>query len=266
MAAGGMTKSNVIGCIGGQKFPAVVAAFQAFEKGAKAVNPKVTVKTVYLNSWEDQSLGKEAANSLIAQKADLLIHNADQAGKGMFDAAKAAKGVLVFGTNRDQNNVAPDLTLGSAVIEMPHIFVEFARGAQDNNFQSEIVPLTMANQSIGAHWNPKLKSKTIRRISGTERRRACGASRRNSRTAWRKWRRQKHTSENHRWRRSADCGRNSVGRGSAALEIAARSHKNRRWRGASTLHAGAGFHRRGKHSAQRFSEPCFRRPPLDQAS
>ncbi len=40
MAAGGMTKTNVIGCIGGQKFPAVADAFTAFEKGAKAVNPK----------------------------------------------------------------------------------------------------------------------------------------------------------------------------------------------------------------------------------
>jgi basic membrane protein A len=159
MTAGGMTKSNVIGCIGGQKFPAVAAAFEAFEKGAKEVNPKVTVKTVYLNSWEDQGLGKEAANSLIAQKADFLIHNADQAGKGMFDAAKTAKGVMVFGTNRDQNDVAPNITLGSAVIEMPHIFVEFARGVKENNFQAAIVPLTMANQSIGAHWNPKLKSK-----------------------------------------------------------------------------------------------------------
>jgi basic membrane protein A len=159
MAAGGMTKSNVIGCIGGQKFPAVAAAFTAFENGAKAVNPKVVVKTVYLNNWEDQGRGKEAANSLIAQKADFIIHNADQAGKGMFDAAKAAKGVMVFGTNRDQNDVAPALCLGSAVIEMPHAFKEVVKSVQDKSFKPEMQKMTMANGNMSVHWNPALKSK-----------------------------------------------------------------------------------------------------------
>lgn len=159
MAAGGMTKTNVLGCIGGQKFPAVVAAFQAFEQGAKAVNPKVAVKTIYLNSWEDQNKGKEAANSLIAQKADMLIHNADQAGKGMFDAAKAAKGVLVFGTNRDQNDVAPQICLASAVIAMPHAFVQVVKSVEDKSFKPVFVDLNSANDNIELDWNATLKSK-----------------------------------------------------------------------------------------------------------
>ena len=159
MAAGGMTKTNVVGCIGGQKFPAVADAFTSFEKGAKAVNPKVVVKTIYLNSWEDQNKGKEAANSLLAQKADFLIHNADQAGKGMFDAVKNAKGVMVFGTNRDQNNIAPNQCLGSAVIEMPRAFQQVGKSVQDQKFQPAMQKLTMANGNITAHWNPQLKPK-----------------------------------------------------------------------------------------------------------
>ena len=159
MAAGGMTKTNVIACMGGQKIPPVVNAFNAFEKGAKAVNPKVIVKTAYVGSWEDQNKGKEQANTLIAQKADFIIQNADQAGKGLFDAAKAAKGVMVFGTNRDQNDVAPDLCLGSAVIEMPHAFLEVAKSVQDKTFKAELHDLTMKNGNITVHWNPKLKSK-----------------------------------------------------------------------------------------------------------
>ena len=35
MAAGGMTKSNVIGLIGGMKLPVIASTFDAFEKGAK---------------------------------------------------------------------------------------------------------------------------------------------------------------------------------------------------------------------------------------
>lgn len=159
MAAGGMTKTNVLGCIGGADFPAVANAFKAFEKGAKAVNPKVVVKTAYLGSWEDQNKGKEQTNALIAQKADFIIHNADQAGKGMFDAAKAAKNVMVFGTNRDQNQVAPDLCLGSAVIEMPHAFEELCKDVQNKKFKAELRELTMANGNISVHWNAQLKAK-----------------------------------------------------------------------------------------------------------
>lgn len=159
MAAGGMTKTNVIACMGGEKIPPVASAFASFEKGAKAVNPRVTVKTAYVGSWEDQNKGKEQANTLIAQKADFIIHNADQAGKGLFDAAKSAKNVMVFGTNRDQNDVAPTLCLGSAVIEMPHAFQEVAKSVQDKTFKPELHDLTMANDNIGVHWNSQLKSK-----------------------------------------------------------------------------------------------------------
>jgi basic membrane protein A and related proteins len=158
MAAGGMTKSNVLGCIGGQQFPAVASAFQAFEKGAKSVNPKVTVKTIYLNSWEDQNKGKEAANSLLAQKADFLFHNADQAGKGMFDAAKE-KNVMVFGSNRNQNDVAPNQCLASAIIDMPHAFLQIAKSVKDGTFKAEPLTLNIPNENIAVAWNPALKSK-----------------------------------------------------------------------------------------------------------
>lgn len=159
MAAGGMSKNGVIGCIGGMKLPVITSTFLAFEQGAKAVNPKVQVKTVYLNSFDDQNAGKEAAKSLIAQKCDFIFHNADQAGKGMFDAAKEAKSVLVFGSNRDQNSVAPGICLGSAVIEMPRAFVAVAKSVKDGTFKPEFVELNIANGNIGVHWNAALQSK-----------------------------------------------------------------------------------------------------------
>lgn len=159
MAAGGMTKTNVIGCIGGMKLPVITSTFLAFEQGAKAVNPKVQVKPVYVGSFDDQNAGKEYAKTLIAQKCDFIFHNADQAGKGLFDAAKEAKNVMIFGSNRDQNDVAPDICLGSAVIEMPHTFVAVAKSVKDGTFKPEFIELNTANGNIKVHWNDALKSK-----------------------------------------------------------------------------------------------------------
>jgi basic membrane lipoprotein Med (substrate-binding protein (PBP1-ABC) superfamily) len=56
-----MTKSNVIGAIGGMKLPVIASTFKAFEDGAKAVNPKVRVLTNYVGNFEDQNKAKESA-------------------------------------------------------------------------------------------------------------------------------------------------------------------------------------------------------------
>ncbi|HVF10273.1 MAG TPA: BMP family ABC transporter substrate-binding protein [Abditibacteriaceae bacterium] len=158
MAAGGMTKSNVIGEIGGMKLPTIKSTFDAFAAGAKAVNPRVKVQTSYVGNFEDQNAAKEAANAMLAQGADVLFHNADQAGKGMFDAAQDKKGVLVFGSNRNQNSVAPTVCLASAVIEMPRAFVQLARDVQSNKFKADFIELNLPQGTIAVEWNEQLKS------------------------------------------------------------------------------------------------------------
>ena len=159
MVAGGTTKSNVIGVIGGAKLPVIKSTFDAYAAGAKAVNPKVKVLTSYVGDFEDQNKAKEAANAMIAQGADVLFHNADQAGKGMFDAAQAKKGVLVFGSNRNQNSVAPEVCLASAVIAMPRAFVQLARDVQGNQFKPEFIELNLSQGTIAVEWNEALRSK-----------------------------------------------------------------------------------------------------------
>ena len=160
MVAGGMTKTNKVGLIGGMDLPVIKSTFQAFEKGAKSVNPKVQIITNYIGNFEDQNAGKQAAKGMIAQGADIILHNADQAGKGMFVAAQESKGkVLVFGSNRDQNAVAPDVTLASAVIELPRAFQQLVADIKADKFKAEFRELNLSNGDISIHWNEKLKSK-----------------------------------------------------------------------------------------------------------
>jgi basic membrane lipoprotein Med (substrate-binding protein (PBP1-ABC) superfamily) len=96
---------------------------------------------------------------MIAQGADVLLHNADQAGKGMFNAAQEAKNVLVFGSNRNQNEVAPTVCLASAVIEMPRAFVELVRDVENNKFKAEFRELNIPNGNIAVAWNEALMDK-----------------------------------------------------------------------------------------------------------
>jgi len=160
--AGKMTKTGKIGLIGGEDAPEIRSPFDSFTDGVKAANPSAVVLPTKYVGWDDQNLGKVAAQALIADGADILLHNADQAGKGMFAAAEEAKAsgqrIYVFGSNADQNHVAPDITLASAVIDLPRAFENVAKSVQDGSFAPKDIELNLKNKTITLVWNPALKS------------------------------------------------------------------------------------------------------------
>ena len=160
MIAGATTKSNTIGVIGGTELPPVRASFVAFEAGARRVNPKVRVVTSYVGNWNDASAGREQALAQIARGVDLIFQNADAAGLGVFQAARQSPGVLVFGSNSDQNAVAPEVTIGSVVIDLPHAFVEVAREVAERRFRGRVIALggneNVVKLVINPTYAPKL--------------------------------------------------------------------------------------------------------------
>jgi basic membrane lipoprotein Med (substrate-binding protein (PBP1-ABC) superfamily) len=139
--AASVTKSNVLGAIGGTELPPVKESFEAFAAGAKSVNPKISVVTSYIGNWDDVSAGKEQALAQIARGVDVIFQNADAAGLGVFQAARESKRALVIGSNSDQNAVAPEITLGSVVIDLPHAFLTVAREVKDGTFTPRVVQL-----------------------------------------------------------------------------------------------------------------------------
>ena len=95
----------------------------------------------FIGNWDDASAGKEQALAQIGRGADVIFQNADAAGLGVFQAAKEGKGVWVIGSNADQNNVAPAVTLGSVLIDVPHAFMVVAREVTGGNFQPRVMKL-----------------------------------------------------------------------------------------------------------------------------
>lgn len=152
LVAGSVTKSGVVGCIGGTELPPVKASFAAFSAGVAAVNPRAKVVISYIGNWDDSNAGKEQALAQIGRGADVLFQNADAAGLGVFQAAKEGKGVYVIGSNADQNPVAPLVTLGSVVIDIPHAFMVVAREVKGGTFKPRIV--TLDTQSDVVRWVP----------------------------------------------------------------------------------------------------------------
>jgi basic membrane lipoprotein Med (substrate-binding protein (PBP1-ABC) superfamily) len=159
MVAGSLTKSNILGVIGGTELPPVKESFAAFEEGAKAANPKVRVLVSYIGNWDDVSAGKEQALAQIGRGADVIFQNADNAGLGVFQAARETKKALVVGSNSNQNAVAPEVTIGSVVIDLPHAFITVAREVKEGRFTARVIRLGTASNVVTLVLNPALKSR-----------------------------------------------------------------------------------------------------------
>ena len=110
MVAGGMTKSNRIGMVGGFPIPEVNRLMHAFMAGAKEINPDVKFQVAFIGSWFDPPKAKETAFAQIDAGADILYAERF----GVSDAAKE-KGLLAIGNVIDTQADYPDTVVASAI-------------------------------------------------------------------------------------------------------------------------------------------------------
>lgn len=148
MAAASVSKSGVIACVGGTELPPVRASFTAFSAGAKSIRPDIRVVIAYIGNWDDVGAGKEQALALMRQGADVIFQNADAAGLGVFQAAREQKGLLVVGSNSNQNTLVPGSVIGSVVIDLPHAFLLAAREVSERRFTSRVIRFTTRDDVV----------------------------------------------------------------------------------------------------------------------
>src|ERR671918_939763 len=132
-----MSKTGVIGFIGGERYPNLLNIFEGYKQGARDINANVQVLETYLDDWDNSTKGKEAALSQINDGADLLLHVADTSGHGVIQAAKE-KGVFVMGAISDQNKLASNTVLTSFVLDVEKAFDQAVKMVQTGNFSGQI--------------------------------------------------------------------------------------------------------------------------------
>jgi len=129
---GMMTKSNILGGVGAFPIPNVNSLFNAFERGALSVNPKVKFKFSYIESWFDPTKAKEAALAQIAAGADYILQERD----GVVQACQD-KGVYAFGVFMDMHKLAPDTVVTSAVNDWAPAMKEAFDKILSGNFEAK---------------------------------------------------------------------------------------------------------------------------------
>ena len=105
IAAGRMTKTHVAGYVAGFPIPEVLQGINAFTLGMRSVNPKATVKVVWLNAWFDPPKEREAAMALFNQDVDVIAFHT---GSTAVMAAAQERGKMAVAYHSDMRRVAPD--------------------------------------------------------------------------------------------------------------------------------------------------------------
>lgn len=147
--AGSVTKTGKVGFVGGMK-SALIEKFEAgYDAGALAANPKVDLlPSKYTESWDDTSLGKEAAQTLFSDGADIVYHAAGRCGLGVIQAAKEA-GKYAIGVDSDQDDVAPGNVLTSMVKHVDVSVFQTIKDVQAGTFTAGTKRYDLAANGVG---------------------------------------------------------------------------------------------------------------------
>ncbi|MBC7434768.1 MAG: BMP family protein [Bdellovibrionales bacterium] len=169
MVAGGMTKSNKIGMVGGFPIPEVNRLMNAFMAGAKETNPKVEFTVTFINSWFDPPKAKEAAFAMIDKGADVLYAERF----GVSDAAKE-KGKLAIGNVINTQDKYPDTVVASALWNMEPTIDRAIKMAKEGKFKAEDVGQYSMMKFKGSEMAPlgtfekKVPADLVTRVKATE--------------------------------------------------------------------------------------------------
>jgi basic membrane protein A and related proteins len=132
---GGMTKTGVIGAIGGIELLSIKLTFAGIRRGFLATRPQGRMLVSFTGSFDDVGAAMEAALAQVGAGDDLLFHNADAAELGVFPGCVQSH-IHAFGANGDQNAVAPDNVLASAVTHIPKAFVRITTEIKSGEFRA----------------------------------------------------------------------------------------------------------------------------------
>jgi simple sugar transport system substrate-binding protein len=133
--AGKMTKSSIIGYVGSFPIPEVIRGIDALTLAARKVNPDVTVKVVWVNSWFDPGKEGDAAKALIDQGADIITQHTDSPAP--LQVAEK-RGIYAFGQASDMKSFAPKAQLTSIIDNWHDYYITRVKSVMDGTWKSMV--------------------------------------------------------------------------------------------------------------------------------
>ena len=132
MAAGGLTKTNKLGFVYAFPISQTIANIDAFELGARSVNPQAQTYLVNTSNWCDPLKQKEAAAALLSEGVDVLSQHQD-CQTTVIQTAKAA-GKYVVGYHYDAKSLDPGGWLTGSAWDWTPVYEAITKVAVSGSF------------------------------------------------------------------------------------------------------------------------------------
>lgn len=112
MAAGAASKTGKLGFVAANPFGVVNWTVNAYQLGARQMNPDATTTVIYTGAWNDPVKERAAAMALIDQGAEVIGQHVDTPTPQI---VAQERGVYGTGHHRDLSEFAPQATICSAL-------------------------------------------------------------------------------------------------------------------------------------------------------
>ncbi|WP_295855026.1 BMP family ABC transporter substrate-binding protein [uncultured Xylophilus sp.] len=134
IAAGRMTKTHVAGYVAGFPIPEVLQGINAFTLGMRSVDPKATVKVVWLDAWFDPPKERDAAMALFNQGVDVIAFHT---GSTAVMAAAQERGKFAVAYHSDMRKVAPDAQIVAVTHQWGDYYTRRVQAVADGSWKPE---------------------------------------------------------------------------------------------------------------------------------
>ncbi len=151
--AGLMSKTKVLGFIGGMEIDTTKQKLAGYEAAAKLVDPSITVKSAYAGSFSDTAKGMELAKGMISEKADVFFGDAsavDSGARQAVDAANKASGsisIYDIGQPADLLGQNP-CVISSVVTDNAGMLKVAMEKVQNGTFGNEVIYGSLENNCL----------------------------------------------------------------------------------------------------------------------
>ena len=136
VAAGRMSQTQVAGYVAGFPIPEVLQGINAFTLGMRSVNPKATVKVIWLNVWFDPPKEREAAMTLFNQGADVLAFHT---GSTAVMSAAQERGKMAVAYHSDMSQFGPDAQIIAVTHQWGDYYTRRVQAALEGRWTSGTV-------------------------------------------------------------------------------------------------------------------------------
>ena len=164
VAAGRMTRSNKLGFVLGMPIGYAVGNVNAFEMGARSVNPKAQTIVVVTGGWSDKAKEAGAANALLDQGCDVVTMHVDS--PATIIQTVEARGAMSIGfQSLEARALAPKGWITGLGFTWAPFFTSVAKSVMAGKFRGEAVYKGLGEMVSIAPFGPSVPADVQKQVN-----------------------------------------------------------------------------------------------------